>query len=325
MDYNSEDKTLERNYIRKWRYMIKEYELVKSGEHPQFRFAAEFYAHHAIPRQTFAKYYNRYKQSGDVIDLFPKKRGPRWKSRRLPYIDNKIIEQRKLGLSRYEIHAVLSPGLKAHLPSPSTIYRICRKYGLGRLNEKMKQSKRKIIKQKAGELGHIDCHYLKADMIKGESKRRYLVAVIDSCTRICWAEIVDDIKSLTVMFASLKCFNMLQSQYGIQFTEILSDNGAEFGSGRHSNNKMTNPFERMLLEMGVKHRYTRPYRPQTNGKVERFWRTLNEDLINGTDFDSLDEFKKELFEYMIYYNEYRPHTAIGGIAPKKFNSNLSAN
>ena len=36
--------------------------------------------------------------------------------------------------------------------------------------------------------------------------------------------------------------------------------------------------ERMLKELGIKHRYTRPYRPQTNGKIERFWRTLNEDL-----------------------------------------------
>ena len=46
------------------------------------------------------------------------------------------------------------------------------------------------------------------------------------------------------------------------------------------------PMERMLLELGITHRYTRPYRPQTNGKVERFWRTLNEDLLEGTTFES---------------------------------------
>ena len=40
----------------------------------------------------------------------------------------------------------------------------------------------------------------------------------------------------------------------------------------------------MLLELGIKHRYTRPYRPQTNRKVERFWRTLNDDLIDGTTY-----------------------------------------
>ncbi len=76
------------------------------------------------------------------------------------------------------------------------------------------------------------------------------------------------------MFASLKCLNNTQNdQYQLKFEEILSDNGPEFGP-RINNNKNQHPFERMLIELGIKHRYTRPYRPQTNGKVERFWRTL---------------------------------------------------
>ena len=279
---NSKDKTLERNYLSKWRFLIKDYELIKAGLHPKFRFVGEFYKNHGTNRQIFAKYYNRYKQSGDILDTLPRKRGCKWRLRRLPYIDNKIIEQRKNGLNRYEIHAALSPILKKHLPSPSTIYRICKAHNLGSLNKKMKENKRRIIKEKAGELGHIDCHYLEPGIINGEHKKRYLVCVIDSCTRIAWAEVVDDIKSLTVMFTALKCFNMIQKQYDIQFAEILSDNGSEFAS---KNNLAQHPFERMLVEMGVKHRYTRPYRPQTNGKVERFWRTLNEDLIDGTDFD----------------------------------------
>ncbi len=75
---------------------------------------------------------------------------------------------------------------------------------------------------------------------------------------------------------------------------------------------MTNPFKRMLKEMGVKHRFIRPYRPQTNGKIERFWRTIEEDIIEGTTFESLEDFTNDLFEYMIYYNEYRPHQGING-------------
>ena len=67
----------------------------------------------------------------------------------------------------------------------------------------------------------------------------------------------------------------------------------------------------MLLELGIKHRYTRPYRPQTNGKVERFWRTLDDDVIEGATFDNLDHFANELFEYLIYYNNHRPHQALG--------------
>ncbi len=67
--------------------------------------------------------------------------------------------------------------------------------------------------------------------------------------------------------------------------------------------------------MDVKHRYTRPYRPQTNGKIERFWRSIEEDLINGTDFDSTEEFKKELTEYIYYYNHLRPHQGIESKKP----------
>ena len=73
--------------------------------------------------------------------------------------------------------------------------------------------------------------------------------------------------------------------------------------------------ERMLMELGIKHRYTRPYRPQTNGKVERFWRTLNEDLLEGTTFDNGEELKDELQQYMLYYNTARPHQALGGKTP----------
>jgi len=180
------------------------------------------------------------------------------------------------------------------------------------LKPKMKANKRTIIKEKAGELGHIDCHYLSKDLICTASKRYYLVCVIDDCTRIAWAEVVEDIKSITVMFAALKAINFINAKYEIQFEAMLSDNGSEFAA---RTNTTHHPFERMLLELGIKHRYTRPYRPQTNGKVERFWRTLNEDLIDETTFESLEEFQEELAQYLLYYNQYRPHQGLDGQIP----------
>lgn len=80
----------------------------------------------------------------------------------------------------------------------------------------------------------------------------------------------------------------------------------------------------MLIELGIKHRYTRPYRPQTNGKVERFWRTLQEDLIRETDFDSQEELKDELMQYLYYYNHQRPHQGIDGKCPAEMCSNDDA-
>jgi transposase InsO family protein len=324
MKRTTEDKTLERNYIQKWRYMIAEYELVKAKKHHRFNFVSDFYAHHGTNRQTFAKYYNRFRQSGTDKDLLPRKRGPKWKSRRtLPFIEQKVLEQRQLGINRYEIHAILTPLLKAHTPSPSTIYKICKRHGLNRLKEPMKQNRRKIIKERAGELGHLDCHYLSKDLIANDPARYYLVALVDDASRIAWASIVKSLKSLDVMFASLAIINLINAEYGIRFEAIMTDNGAEVSS--RSGDKQAHPFERMLCELGIKHKYTKPYRPQTNGKVERFWRTLNDDLIEGTYFESLNHFKDELEQYLLYYNTARPHQGINGQTPREMLHNLSTN
>ena len=320
---NSSDKTIERNLMQKWRFLISEYELVKAKRHPQFRYLQDFYAFHGTSRQTFAKYYNRFCQTRSYDALLPRKRGPKWKTRRtLPYIEQKVLEQRRKGINRYEIYAILQPILKAHTPSPSTIYAISKRHGLNRLKPAMKQAKRTIIKTRAGELGHLDCHYLSRDLLLDSSQRYYLVSVLDACTRLAWAEVVPDLKSLSVMFAALKSINFLNAEYGIQFEAILTDNGPEVAARTKPDQ---HPFERMLLELGIKHRYTRPYRPQTNGKVERFWRTLNDDLIEGTTFENLAEFKDELMQYLLYYNTARPHQGLKGHTPIQALQNLSTN
>lgn len=317
MRNNSKDETLKRNYIQKYQYLILEYERVKRKEHGIYKRAKDFYKAHGVCRQTFLKYYNRYKQSGDENSILPEKRGAKYKSRRIDInIETKVIEIRKKGLNKYEIHDIMREEIGEQAPSRSTIYNIFKRNDMNKLQKKEKEEKRKIIKEKAGELAHIDCHYLSKDMINGENKRYYLLSVVDTQSRVAWTEVIEDIKSLTVMFATLRCFNHIKRYYGIEFREVLTDNGSEFGV-RTSVKKEEHPFERLLMEMGIKHRYTRPYRPQTNGKVERFWRTLNEDLIEETYFETIEHFKEELFQYMVYYNEVRPHQGIQGQQPAK--------
>ena len=174
----------------------------------------------------------------------------------------------------------------------------------------MRQSKRKIIKTCAGELGHLDCHYLGKDQIVGSKRRRYLVSVVDARARLAWAEVVDDLKSLSVMFAALRSINLLNAEYGIRFEAMLTDNGPELAS---RGNVEGHPMERLLGELGIKHRYTRPYRPQTNGKAGG--RTLNEELLEGTTFGTAEELREELGLYLLYYNTARPHQGLGGKTP----------
>lgn len=291
MRNNSSDKTLKNNYIQTYQFLIGEYEQIKLNSHPTFKRVKDFYEAHGTCAQTFLKYYNRYKQAkGDLTALLPGKRGPKYRTRRPgPEIEELVLAEREKGCNKYEIHSLLRCILKDKTPTPSGIYTILKRHGKNKLSRPMQEEKRRIIKTRAGELAHIDCHHLSKDMIAGDKKKYYLVCVIDSFSRIAWAEVVEDIRSISVMFTALRCFNHIADKFSIKFEEALTDNGPEFGT-KESAQKLHHPFERMLMELGIKHRYIRPYRPQTNGKVERFWRTLNEDLIEGTFFESIDHF-----------------------------------
>ena len=315
MRINTNDKTLKNNYIQTYQFLISEYELVKSKKHPTFKRVKEFYEAHGTCAQTFLKYYARYKRSQDLNDLLPGKRGPKYLTRRAPKeIEDLVLLEREKGCNKFEITSILRPTLKEKTPSPSGVYQILKRYGKNKLIKPMLEEKRRIIKEKAGELAHIDCYHLSKDMIANDKNRYYLVSVVDSSTRIAWAEVVEDIKAISVMFATLRCLNHLTEKFSIRFMEVLTDNGPEFGP-KESLQKRHHPFERMLIELDIKHRYIKPYRPQTNGKVERFWRTLNEDLIEGTYFESIDHFKDELLKYMLYYNKLRPHQGLDGKTP----------
>lgn len=90
-----------------------------------------------------------------------------------------------------------------------------------------------------------------------------------------------------------------------------------FGSGKQSDNKDTHPFERLLKELNIKHIYTKPSHPQTNGK--RIWRIIDDELLgDNIVFDSEEELKEEIMKYNIYYNEYRKHSSLDNKTPKEY-------
>jgi transposase InsO family protein len=307
----SADRTLYNQRTKRYVEFIGEYELIKARKHPEFTQVQQWAGARKVDKRNFLKYYNRFKQSGgDVTSLLPQKRGPRYKTRRADlHLEEQVKELRQRGSNRYEIADVLKKACPQKALSPSGVYKVLRRMGMNRLHQSQREEKRKIIKERMGQLGHIDTYYLSKYIISGEVSKRYVVAVMDDHSRVTWAEVITGIDSLNVMFGAMRCFMMLRSSYSIQFEEVLTDNGSEFGN-RSVKNKAGHPFERLLQEMGIKHRNTRPYRPQTNGKIERFWKTLYEDLIQDTTFHSLDQLKEELLQYLAYYNHERHHQAI---------------
>lgn len=309
------DRSLDRERVKRYKELVLEYEQIKCKEHPEFKFVKVWGKARGICVKTFHKFYNRYKHQGLESVLLPGKRGPKYKTGK-PYgfIENEVIELRMLGTDRYEICSILKGQLGKFGPSASGVYNILKRNSLNVLQPAVKEIKKKIIKMRCGQMGHIDAHYLSKYIIRGKVSKLYLLGLMDDYSRLVWVELMEDNKALTTMFGAIKCFNALKQYYNIVFEEILSDNGSEFGN-RLTKQKDKHPFERLLIEMGIKHRYTQPYRPQTNGKIERFWRTIEEQFLAGTDFDSKEELKKELVEYLYYFNHLRPNQAIGGIKP----------
>ena len=305
-----QDATMERRHIQQMIRHMDEYELVKKKKHLKYTFAKDFYDAKGICKQNFLKYYRRYLNNNrDISSLIPHKTGRKFKDsiEYAPEVIEKLKELRSKGYNRYDIEYILKDRHKIEL-SASAIYRLMAKLGISRLNPKIKLEIRRIIKMAAGELGHIDIHYISKGTIKEMKDRRvYLLGVIDSYSRICWLEPLEAIKSLDVSLATLDILTLLRARYKIEFKEMLSDNGSEFSS---KNNVDNHPFERILKFLGIKHRYTKPAHPQTNGKIERFWKTIEDELLSGETFETMDEFKHYIKGYCIYYNEHRMHQGI---------------
>lgn len=302
---------------------IEEYERIKRKESKTFKTVKAFCQYHKFSHQNFMKIYHRYQQQGTISSLIPQKRGPKYQTRRTDLdTEQEILRLRLQGNNRYEIRNILL-GKNMLAPSASTVYNLCRKHGLNKLKPPQKQERRKIIMSKIGELVHIDCHQLsKGITIAEPQKTYYLLGVIDDYSRLAWVEVLENKKALTVMFATLKAFNMLKLNYNIEIDAVMTDNGAEFGSGPMAKNKDEHPFERLLIEMQMKHRYTKPYHPQTNGKIERFWKTLKEDFIDDALYNDFNDLKTELLGFLVYYNEHRPHSALNNLTPKLFAQNM---
>ena len=134
-----------------------------------------------------------------------------------------------------------------------------------------------------------------------------LHVAIDDASRLVYAEMLPDEKKGTTTRFLLRALRWFAEQ-GVRVWRVLTDNGSAYRS---------RVFRSALRRLGIKHRRTRPYRPQTNGKVERWIRTVLSECRYLEVFGSSQARRLALERFIGYYNGVRPHLGIGGRTPQQ--------
>jgi transposase InsO family protein len=222
-----------------------------------------------------------------------------------------IAALRRLRMTGAEIALVLSMPL-------STVSGIVTRIGLGRLNRlEPREPDNRYERRHPGELIHIDVKKLvriegAGHRVTGNRRRpakgigwEYVHVCIDDATRIAYVEVLRDEKAQTAI-GFLRRAVAHYASYGISVKRVMTDNGACYRSTLHA---------LCCRALGIKHLRTRPYRPRTNGKAERFIRTLLGGWAYGAIYRSSEERTRALAGWLDYYTRLRPHRSLGRQTP----------
>ena len=211
----------------------------------------------------------------------------------------------------------------------STVSGILQRIGMGRLGRLGLEPAERYERERPGELIHIDVK--KLGRIQGGAGKRvtgvprnprrrrrdksgvdrkvigwdYVHIAIDDCTRLAYAEVLPDEKASTAI-AFLGRALAFYARHGVTVERVMTDNGSAYRSAIHA---LT------CRALGLRHLRTRAYRPQTNGKAERFIRTMLAGWAYGAIYGSSRERTAALDGWLWTYNHRRPHGALSHKTP----------
>jgi len=272
---------------------------------------------------TAKKWADRYRAGGEDAMVDRSSRPHRSPRRLAQRRERRIIKVRFI--HRWGPHRIA-----AHLRLPrSTVEAVLRRYRmplLGHLDQASglpvrRPKPRRYEHPVPGDLVHVDIKKLgripdggghrKLGRVVGNrnNKKRgrgyaYVHHAVDDHSRLAYSEILDD-ESKETAAAFWGRARAFFADHGITVKRVLTDNGSCYRSKHFANN----------LGPGIAHKKTRPYRPQTNGKVERFNRTLNQEWAYAQTYFS-DEARAATYQdWLHHYNHHRPHTGIKSKTP----------
>ena len=136
-------------------------------------------------------------------------------------------------------------------------------------------------------------------------RHAFVHTVIDDHSRVAYAEIHDDETAVTAIGVLRRAVSWFAAR-GIRVERVLSDNGGAY---------VSHAWRDACTELSITPKRTRPYRPQTNGKIERFHRTMSDGWAFARHYNSESARRNALPAWLHAYNHHRPHTAIGKVPP----------
>ena len=267
------------------------------------------------------KWVGRYR-AGDQVLLDRSSAPRRVANRTAPERVAVIVKLRQLRMTAAEIAETLAMPL-------STVSVVLRRVGLGKLGRVGLEPAVRYERARPGELVHIDVK--KLGRIKGGAGWRvrdrkqhynatytdaagrvrntvgweYVHVAVDDHSRLAYAEVLLDEKASTAA-GFLRRAIAFYRRHGITVERILTDNGSCYRGVVHAV---------ACKQLGIRHLRSRPYRPQTNGKAERFIRTLLEGWAYGAIYRSSQERTRALDGWLWHYNHRRRHSALGHQPP----------
>jgi len=260
-----------------------------------------------ISERTARSWLRRYRAQGEG-GLIDRSSRPRCSPRRTPQpVVDRVVALRRQRWTGRRIAAAV--GL-----SPATVSRVLRRAGLCRLRDLQPAPPvRRYERQTPGELLHLDIkklgrfsragHRLTSD--KTQRCRgagwEFVHVAIDDHTRIAFSKILPDERSesaVTFLQAAVAYYRSL----GVGIRRLLTDNGSCYRS---------RAFRQACRRLGIRHRFTRPYTPRTNGKAERFIQTALREWAYARCYQSSQQRAAHLNPWLHDYNWHRPHASLG--------------
>jgi transposase InsO family protein len=273
-----------------------------------------------VSERTAAKWLARWRAEGEA-GLLDRSSAPKVRPTQLPGDRVKAIEAlRRLRMTAAEIAECLGLAL-------STVSRWLGRIGLGRLSRlEPPEPPNRYERKRPGELVHVDIkklgrihgvgHRITGSRASQTKLRRhgrrvgalgweFVHVCVDDATRLAYVEVLADEKGSTAAGFLRRAVGWFASM-GIAVERVMSDNGSCYRSGLHAT---------ACRELGLRHLFTRPYRPRTNGKAERFIQTLTNRWAYGAIYGSSAERTAALPGWLDHYNFRRGHGSLGHRPP----------